>query len=224
VVAFKTFQMPGRNGAVNDVYYSFDWGNIHMTLFSAEHDFLPGSAQYKFLEADLAAVDRSRTPWLLVGTHRPMYSSSIAHTIDPAHPLGYFDDHLRGAVEPLVAKYRADMFLAGHVHTYERQCGFTTNFTCAETDSQGTVHVLTGAGGNDYNPNWEPSQPGSPPSMNNNTDWTDRHHAQPDWSVFRTMNNGYTRFRTNATHLVMQFVGDQRGGVHDELVLTRKSF
>jgi hypothetical protein len=32
-----------------------------------------GSGQFEFLSADLAAVDRSVTPWVVVGGHRPMY-------------------------------------------------------------------------------------------------------------------------------------------------------
>ena len=30
----------------------------------------------RFVAADLASVDRSRTPWLVVGGHRPMYVDS----------------------------------------------------------------------------------------------------------------------------------------------------
>lgn len=32
-----------------------------------------GSSQYKFLAADLAAVNRSVTPWVVVAGHRPLY-------------------------------------------------------------------------------------------------------------------------------------------------------
>lgn len=35
-----------------------------------------GSEQHAFVLSDLAAVDRTKTPWLVVGGHRPMYISS----------------------------------------------------------------------------------------------------------------------------------------------------
>lgn len=39
---------------------------------SSEHDIEPGSRQHLWLDADLAAVDRSITPWVIVTAHRPM--------------------------------------------------------------------------------------------------------------------------------------------------------
>lgn len=43
---------------------------MHFTVMSTEHFFGPGSQQHLWLEADLAAVNRSRTPWLLLVGHR----------------------------------------------------------------------------------------------------------------------------------------------------------
>ena len=40
------------------------------------------------------------------------------------------------------------------VHAYERSCGMIGNWTCADDDSQGTVHIVNGAAGNVYNPDW----------------------------------------------------------------------
>ena len=41
---------------------------------ATEHLFEPGSPQHAWLEADLAAVDRSITPWVILGGHRPVSS------------------------------------------------------------------------------------------------------------------------------------------------------
>lgn len=38
----------------------------------AEHEFEPGSPQHKFIQRDLESVDRSVTPWVIVGGHRPV--------------------------------------------------------------------------------------------------------------------------------------------------------
>ena len=50
-----------------------------MVMLSTEHDYRPGSAQYKWLENDLKSVDRSKTPFVMVGGHRPMYCSEAIH-------------------------------------------------------------------------------------------------------------------------------------------------
>ena len=39
-------------------------------------DFTAGSEQWRWLLADLRAVNRSRTPWVVLGGHRPMYIDS----------------------------------------------------------------------------------------------------------------------------------------------------
>lgn len=53
-------------------WYSFEYGTVHFTMLSSEHDLSAGSKQARWLAADLAGVDRCRTPWLVVALHRPM--------------------------------------------------------------------------------------------------------------------------------------------------------
>lgn len=50
---------------------------MHFVIISTEHDFMPGSPQYKFIEKDLASVNRTETPWVIAMSHRPMYSSTV---------------------------------------------------------------------------------------------------------------------------------------------------
>mgnify|MGYP001181783608 FL=1 len=40
------------------MWYSFNWGNVHVIMMDSEHDWQVGSNQHSWLEADLAAVDR----------------------------------------------------------------------------------------------------------------------------------------------------------------------
>ena len=44
-------------------------------------DYARASEQYAWLLRDLAAVDRSRTPWLLVVMHAPWSNSNYAHQV-----------------------------------------------------------------------------------------------------------------------------------------------
>jgi phosphodiesterase/alkaline phosphatase D-like protein len=50
---------------------------VHFIMISTEHDLSPGSRQYVWLQEDLRNIDRSRTPWVILGGHRPMYTSEI---------------------------------------------------------------------------------------------------------------------------------------------------
>lgn len=74
VMLARRFMMPASARADNPPFwYGFDYGSVHFTAISTEHDLQPGSPQYAWLEAELAAVDRCRTPWLVLLLHRPMY-------------------------------------------------------------------------------------------------------------------------------------------------------
>lgn len=53
--------------------YSFEYGPVHFTVMSTEHEFTAGSQQYQWLAADLGSVDRAVTPWLVLVGHRPIY-------------------------------------------------------------------------------------------------------------------------------------------------------
>jgi phosphodiesterase/alkaline phosphatase D-like protein len=50
---------------------------VHFIMISTEHDLTPWSRQYIWLEQDLKNVNRSKTPWVILGAHRPMYTSEI---------------------------------------------------------------------------------------------------------------------------------------------------
>ena len=57
------------------MYYSFDYGNVHMIALESEAQNF--SAQYDWLEQDLAQVNRTVTPWIIGFWHRPWYSSNV---------------------------------------------------------------------------------------------------------------------------------------------------
>ncbi|CAF2896916.1 unnamed protein product [Rotaria sp. Silwood2] len=65
------FRSPSNGNGL--FWYSFDVDPVHVLCYSTEHDFLPLSLQYAWIERDLSSVDRSRTPWIIVESHRHMY-------------------------------------------------------------------------------------------------------------------------------------------------------
>ncbi|EFJ51087.1 hypothetical protein VOLCADRAFT_48355, partial [Volvox carteri f. nagariensis] len=93
-------------------WYSFEYGPVHFTMLSSEHNLERGSAQRRWLEDDLAAVDRCRTPWVIVGLHRPMY------VVYPHKFNRVVGEHIRSSLESLLVEQLVDVVLSGHVHTY----------------------------------------------------------------------------------------------------------
>lgn len=195
------FNMPGPTyGPLRNLWYSFDMGPVHFVVMSTEQNFLAGSEQWNWIQKDLKSVDRSVTPWVIFHGHRPFYTSSST-TINDGTTA-----HLRSDVEPLLYKYNVDMVLTGHMHKYERMCGFTDSFNCGARDEDGVVHIIVGTAGNTFQVGWDDNEYAS-------------HKSQPDWSVFRTDEWGISELKVNATTLEFVYYGDQRGEVHDRLVL-----
>jgi hypothetical protein len=209
--------------------YSYNNGVVHIIVFSAEHNFTKGSAQWKFIERDLKSVDRKVTPWVIVTSHRPMYCTSTGCSIDPAQEDKKMDWRLRQELEALLVENRVHLYIAGHNHHYARSSMISGKYKTIDDDDvmkvvdgvthykyRAPVHVLTGAAGNPYEPPYQPFNPmvkdGSIPIL---------HHVTPEWLQFRTMSFGYSNIKANYTHLTQTFYGNQHVGIiHDQFVMT----
>lgn len=80
------------------------------------------NAQIDWLKADLAAVDRRLTPWVIVGIHRPWYVVP-----EGTDKTGGAEDQ-RKAFEDILYKGGADMVMSGHKHFFNN-IKPTYNFT-----------------------------------------------------------------------------------------------
>lgn len=60
-------------------FFSFSAGLVHVIYLNPYTPTDPSSRQYQWLSQDLSALDRSLTPWVLVLTHCPLYSSNAVH-------------------------------------------------------------------------------------------------------------------------------------------------
>jgi hypothetical protein len=158
---------------VNKPYWSYDVGLIHFVGMSTEHDFSACSEQYDYLEADLKAVDRSKTPWVIFNGHRPMYINSDYLAPTPASD-GTVMDQLIENIEPLLFKYRVNAAFWGHNHVFQRQSAlYNRTVVQASTPGvnidgenaafysapQGTVHMVLGNAGANFSWNWVDPQP-----------------------------------------------------------------
>eukprot|EP00887_Chlorella_sp_A99_P000525 scaffold17.g525.t1 len=116
--------------------------------WAGEHAFEPGSEQLAFVEADLKAVDRKRTPWVVLGGHRPLYVDSTFYLWEGSDQK--VARQLRAALEPLMWRYRVDATWHGHHHSYQRTCP-ALRARCvppaADGSQQAPVHFVIGHAG-----------------------------------------------------------------------------
>lgn len=137
-VAYSSrFAFPSEeSGSLSSFYYSFNAGGIHFIMLGAYISYDKSGHQYKWLEKDLANVDRSVTPWLVATWHPPWYSSYSSHYREA--------ECMRVEMEALLYSYGVDIVFNGHVHAYERS-NRVFNYTL---DPCGPVHITIGDGGN----------------------------------------------------------------------------
>ncbi|XP_066919291.1 uncharacterized protein, partial [Clytia hemisphaerica] len=186
----RRFHMP-ENG-LGLWWYSFDYGMVHMVMLSTEHDFQPGSNQYKWLENDLKNVDRKKTPFVLIGGHRAMYCSN---QIEGDYIVA---THMQEAFEDLLYTYKVDLALWAHYHLYERTCKVYKN-KCVD---DGVTHIVVGSAGKEKD--------------------SDSWYPDKQWSVFRIADYGYGRITVaNETHMLYEFVQNRIDTVIDSVWITK---
>jgi hypothetical protein len=107
------YYLPRSEGSGDNLWFSFDYAQLHVVHMSSEHDYNKGSPQYQFLEKDLArSSSNPNTKWIILGVHRPFYAAS-----DKAYNE---NTGLAKALEELVNLYKVDIIQTGHMHCYER--------------------------------------------------------------------------------------------------------
>lgn len=142
------FRMPsGPSGGLENFWYSFDHGMVHFVQLDTETDLGHGiiapdevggaskedsgpfgymNQQTDWLAKDLAKVDRNRTPWIVVGGHRPWYLSVENKTSSVCTDC-------KNVFEPLFMQYGVDLVMSGHVHAYERNAPVYNNMVSTAT-------------------------------------------------------------------------------------------
>ena len=65
-------QMPSNSSnSPSYFFHSAQVGPAHVINLSPYVDYTPGSAQWQWLAEDLAGINRSITPWVIVDIHNP---------------------------------------------------------------------------------------------------------------------------------------------------------
>jgi hypothetical protein len=177
-------------------YWSYNIGNVHMVGIGTEVDYSTGSEQLVWLENDLANVDRSVTPWVIVGGHRPGLIDS-GYGPDCVTRCAYTPEvmTLTQFVEPLLVKYGVDIVLWAHSHDYQRQCA-AYKFQCVQRsryvdaldsfvqfDPPAPIHFSIGSAGAGYTP-----------YNHYNTSFTERDNHVFGFSMISAYNASHLKF------------------------------
>ncbi|TYZ67987.1 hypothetical protein PybrP1_012498 [[Pythium] brassicae (nom. inval.)] len=225
--AFNTrFKMPAvESGGVLNMWHSFDHGPAHFTSLSAETDYpgAPSNAytlthkngnfgdQLTWLEADLKKADANRAsvPWVIVGMHRPLYSlnSADGNGNPTAQPK-----LLQQAFEELFLKYKVDVVVAGHQHSYERQLPVARSVAVTDgvsadkntyMDPKAPVYIVTGAAGNVE-------------------DHTDKPSSTAAWNVASDFENwGISTVKVSREALEWKFIASESQKVLDRFIMIK---
>lgn len=83
-------------------WYSLNIGNVHVTVMSTENPWDAASAQYAWLQQDLAAVDRAATPWVPFAGHREPYTSVSSDAFVSFFTGAPVDPNFPPVIEPLL--------------------------------------------------------------------------------------------------------------------------
>ena len=131
---------------IENVFYSFDFENVHFVTISAEQSYSKGSEQYNFLKSDLANTDLDENiDWIVFWLHKPLYFSNS--------PNGNTDLIV---LHKLLDQYDVDLVLQAHFHAYERSKPITSDgiimdhSKCSYIDPKGQIFVTVGTGGHSH--------------------------------------------------------------------------
>jgi hypothetical protein len=220
------FLMPyTQSGAQNNMWFSFDYSNVHYIMVSTETDFLKapegptlfGATQLQWLENDLAKANQERDvrPWIVVGGHRPIYCSSVGYSNSSGIPISD-PANLQKAMEDLFYKYQVDIMFTGHVHAYERMYPVYANSATSQDydNPEATVYVISGAAGNTEGL-----------SNTQNSSWVS---PTPNWSAHRYgegFGYGVLNFyddQENQQHVATwNFIRSLDNGIEDQFTITK---
>jgi 3',5'-cyclic AMP phosphodiesterase CpdA len=119
--ALELFHLPTNTMSGTEHYYSFDHGDVHFVVawsdLQAGSTYAPGSAQYQWLDADLAQTSK---PWKFLFFHQT-WRTSAAHWSDDYDRNAIPDSRqLDESMGELARKHGVQIVFNGHDHCYER--------------------------------------------------------------------------------------------------------
>lgn len=156
---FVRWPQPHKHShSTNPCYFGVEVGKANIISLCSFADYEPNSIQYNWAVQYFNSINRKQTPWVIMTTHMPWYTTSIYSL--------YQNELMRRSIEPLIYEAGVDIVVYGHTHVYERTYPMY-NF---QPDPCGAIHVTLGDGGNYEGnsspfttefPNWDAFREGS---------------------------------------------------------------
>lgn len=170
------------SNSTSPLWYSVKRASAHIIVLSSYSAYGKYTPQYVWLQNELAAVDRTKTPWLIVLMHSPWYNSNGYHYME--------GETMRVQFEAWLVNSKVDIVFAGHVHAYERTYRISNvaynivNGNCIPVrNDSAPVYITIGDGGNVEGLATEFTQP------------------QPSYSAYREASFGHAMLEIkNRTH------------------------
>ncbi|KAI9127522.1 hypothetical protein K1719_000515 [Acacia pycnantha] len=142
------YRVPYRaSQSTKPFWYSIKRASAHIIVLSSYSAYGTYTPQYQWLQEELAKVNRTETPWLIVLVHAPWYNSYTYHYME--------GETMRVMIEPWFVQYKVDVVFSGHVHAYERSERISNtaynivNGRCSPVkDLSAPVYITIGDGGN----------------------------------------------------------------------------
>ncbi len=101
----------------SELYYSFNYGNIHFVCLDSEVSAnAPDSPMVTWLTQDL---ENNTNDWLIAYWHSPPYTFGSHDSDNPLDSGGHLVQ-MRQNVVPILESHGLDLVLCGHSHVYER--------------------------------------------------------------------------------------------------------
>jgi len=151
----ERFMLPGKNALSSDfsnMYYSWNYGNTHFVALDTENaiDTAEFTSQHvEWLKNDLASINRSVYPWIILFGHRPFYCSNSDEKQNLDMDCGTFASYLRTQIEEVFNYYKVDVVFTAHKHNYERLWPLNQGVPVHSYNNPGApVYIVNGAGGN----------------------------------------------------------------------------
>jgi len=150
----------GEAGGVpshTELYYSFDYGNVHFISLNSELGslirpfdytgaFTPNfttSPMMEWLKADLAANTR---PWTIAFWHQPPY---CGQDVDSDVFYEVYIHAMRDNFNPVLEAAGVDLVLSGHDHCYQRTFLLNGLYGNSNTTFDSSRHIINAGSGNE---------------------------------------------------------------------------
>lgn len=153
----------GGTASGYELYYSFDYGNVHFISLNSEmgsslnpaYDWngvynannFNNSPVRQWLIDDLSSINRNITPWVIVFFHQAPYSKG-SHDSDLFYEI--YMKAMRDNYLPILEQYGVDIVLTGHSHVYERSYllrGFYGSQYSNSASFQKSIHAVDSSSG-----------------------------------------------------------------------------